>query len=84
MNKDIWFDFVRENIIPEDKDEIERAIDDPLEDRDMNFIECFDCKMHFLVVRKLGKGREVSCPKCGCKLKIKFFKNGSISIRRIL
>ena len=55
MNKDIWFDFVRENIIPEDKDEIERAIDDPLEDRDMNFIECFDCKMHFLVLESLGK-----------------------------
>ena len=52
MNKDIWFDFVREYIIPEDKDEIERAIEDPAEDRDMNFIECFDCRMHFLVVRK--------------------------------
>lgn len=55
MNKDIWFDFVREYIIPEDKDEIERAIEDPAEDRDMNFIECFDCRMHFLVVRKLEK-----------------------------
>ena len=50
----------------------------------MNFIECFDCKMHFLLIEKFGKAREISCPHCGCKLKIKFYKNGSISIRRIL
>lgn len=84
MNKDIWFDWVRENIIPEDKEEIERAIEDPAEDRRMNFVECFDCKMHFLLIEKFGKAREISCPHCGCKLKIKFYKNGSISIRRIL
>lgn len=45
-------------------------------------LECLQCPHKFFTIQEFKK-KEATCPKCGTKLIIRSYKNGSVTINRV-
>lgn len=69
-------------MVEEDREE---AIDilDSGANSDISLVGCLECRETMIFLKKYGKARDVTCPHCGTKQRVKNYKNGSTSIRRL-
>lgn len=69
-------------MVEEDREE---AIDilDSGKEAELSIVDCLECRDKIIFLKKYGKARDVTCPHCGTKQRVKNYKNGSTSIRRL-